>query len=152
MFQHSQQPATLAGRQIESGEMTNPQQHYEWLIYTAVAFVYTMLQFGISFTNWSTPIFSNRNSRKASFVISAHLMFLAILMEFVRLAFYVYQSLYSALPEWMTVNITRGVKPLDLLFLLAVLAIGVIERRWIYMESNKSDPSPKESETDHNPS
>ena len=79
-------------------------------------------------------------------------MFLAILIEFVRLAFYVYQSLYSALPEWMTVNITRGVKPLDLLFLLAVLAIGVIERRWIYVEPNKSATSPKESETDDDPS
>jgi hypothetical protein len=129
--------------------MANPQHHYEWLIYALVAFVYTMLQFGISFTNWSTPIFSNRNSRKPSFVVLAHLMFLAILMKFVWLAFYVYQSLYSALPDWMTINIRRGVTPLDLLFVLTVLAIGFIERRWIYVESNTLDPSPKDSEPEN---
>jgi hypothetical protein len=119
--------------------MTNPFQHYAWLIYAIIAFVYTMFEFGISFTKFSTLIFSERNSRKHSTVIGIHIAFLAILMGFVWFAFYFYESRYNSLPDWLTERRGRGGSWYEIFCILVILLIGVIERQWIYVRSVKDN-------------
>jgi hypothetical protein len=119
--------------------ITVPTGHLAWLLYVAAAVVYTMLEFGVSFTNVRTPIFSARNARPAYLVIWTHLVFLAILMELLWLSTIAHTSLYNSLPGWTTVNISRGDTTLDLVSLLLVLILGKVERRFIFVESGESD-------------
>jgi hypothetical protein len=91
--------------------------------------------------------FSDRNARSAMQVIGIHLLFLAILMESVRDAFYLHFSLYNSLPNWLTLHQSHGRTPLNGFEIAWVLLLGFVERKLIFVESG-SETDDTEPETD----
>jgi uncharacterized membrane protein len=122
--------------------MANPLSHYAWLIYVLIAVVYTMIEFGISFTNFGTPAFSERNAKKPAAVVGIHMAFLAILLGFIWFAFYFYESRYSSLPDWLTVRVGRGGSLYSISSIILILLIGAVECRWVFVRSDTDDPDP----------
>lgn len=120
--------------------MTHPLQHYAWLMYVLIAFADTMIEFGISPIDFSTSVFSKRNAKKPSTVIGIHMAFLAVLLQFIWLAFYFYESRYRSLPDWLTEAQGKGINLYEVFSILAVMLIGAIEWRWIYVKSDTDDP------------
>lgn len=122
-----------------------PFPRYPWLIYVVVGVVYTGFLLGFAYNDNAAPIFSKRNAKPLPVVLGTHLVFLAILMEFVWFAAYIEPSL----PNWLTeVRIRRlDFSAFGALFILVIVVIGAIERRWIFVEddtdSSKPDNTPE---------
>jgi hypothetical protein len=113
-------------------------QHYPWLVYIAAAIVYTTLEFAILSTQLNLPIFSGRNAKSPQAVIAAHLVFLTILMGYVWLAVYIWNFRYNDLPDWLTSGLggpNHG-SLFDVALVGVPLALGALERRWIFEESD----------------
>ena len=122
-------------------------QHFPWANYILVGAGYTVLVFWVSFTNGSPRIFSRQNVKPLSAILMTHLVFLAILMEFLWIA----SGNLRFLPNWWTdrsiaLNRVRQ-SPLEFMFIIVMGIMYFIERRSIYEEAG-SDPS----HTEKNPS
>ena len=81
-------------------------------------------------------IFSKRNSRTLSAILWAHLLFLTILLVMWKFVSY----LDPHLPDWMTSYIGRGGSAFNMFFIVAMLVMSFLERRWLYVEP-EDEPS-----------
>jgi hypothetical protein len=113
------------------------------LILVAVPIAYSIVFFGWCYLAGKAPIFSERNLHSAPRVICAHVSVLLILAMLAQAAF----RLYPALPGWLTdPSFGRGGRHslFEYLCTFTVLAIGYIEKRWVYAESGVESPDSKE--------
>jgi hypothetical protein len=112
----------------------DPLQYFSWWVYGGVAVVYTALVFHGELSKKDGPyIFSERNARPLSEIISIHLVFLAIFWGLMQIG----ASTYRFLPNWITTMFdSRGsaYSVLDILYILAMIALHYVERRWLYVE------------------
>lgn len=136
-------PSQLEGRKIV--DPLDQLQYFSWWGYGFAAIVYTALVFRSELSKEEGPlIFSKQNSRTLTAILVSHVAFLTILFALLRTASF----LLTALPDWMTDTFrARGthVSIADLSFILLVLLMHLIERRWLYVESEESfhDPESK---------
>ncbi|MGA8041349.1 MAG: hypothetical protein WCA37_00970 [Terracidiphilus sp.] len=109
-------------------------QYFSWWIYVDVGVVYSALILRGEISKEGALIFSKKNARSLSWIFTIHLTFLAILFGLMRII----PRIYPSLPKWMT-DLFNGrgsaVSALDLTFILTMLALHFIERRWLYTES-----------------
>lgn len=96
---------------------------------------YTALVFHGELSKKDGPlIFSNHNVRSISGIIFIHSAFLAVLLMLMWIGVFT----YPFLPGWMTGMFkSRGSEysALDILYILVMIAMHYIERRYIYVES-----------------
>lgn len=109
-------------------------QHFSWWIYIDVGVVYSALVLRGEMSEEGALIFSKRNAHSLPWILTIHLMFLAILFGLMRII----PPIYSSLPQWTT-DLFNGrgatVSALDLAFILTMIALHFAERRWLYRES-----------------
>ena len=111
-------------------------EHFSLLKFAIMAGIYSLLVFATG--RRSGMIFSKRNAMPTSTVFAEHLKFLTILL----LLLWAVTSLYPHLPEWSkavryTGRSDRGSSSgVDLGFLVAMIAMFVMERRRIYIEAD----------------
>lgn len=107
----------------------------ELLIFAAMPAAYS-----IGFFNWCyfrerMPVFSRRNVRSFSTVISGHLAVLLFLILLTRMVV----QFYPSFPSWLTnplFSSWRGTTSIfGVLCVAAVSLIGWAEKRWIYVDS-----------------
>jgi|SRR5579872_1072358 len=112
--------------------MTSSTQHFEWWVYGCILAVYTGFALGFAYMDGRAPIFSKRNARPLTAIISAHGAFLVIVMLFLWSANYI----RPLLPNWITQETIHGTTSIyEILFAVAFLGIAFVERRWIFVES-----------------
>jgi hypothetical protein len=103
--------------------------------YILVGAGYTVLVFWVSFTNGGPRIFSKQNAKPLSAILRTHLVFLVVLMEFLRIA----SGNLRFLPNWWTdrtIALSRvRQSPLEFMFIIVMGIMYFIERRSIYTES-----------------
>jgi hypothetical protein len=113
----------------------DPLQYFSWWVYGGVVVAYTALVFHGELSKEDGPlIFSKRNARSFSGIISVHLVFLAILLGLMWIGVWIYPSL----PSWMTEMFnSRGSahSPADILYIFAMIAMHYVERRYLYVKS-----------------
>ncbi len=121
---------------VESIFLFDPLRYFSVWVYVGVAIAYTALAFHGEFSKQDGPlIFSRTNSRTKTSIAIIHLAFLAVLFALMRCCIFVYPSL----PNWMVNTFAlRGsdVSILDILYILAMIALHQAERRFLYVESN----------------
>jgi hypothetical protein len=121
--------------------------HQALLIFVALPVVYSVSFFGWCFLAEKAPIFSKRNSRSMLSVICGHTTFLLILVILAQMALRFYPSLPTGFTE-LSIPGKAGVRHsfFELLCIFCILAIGVAEKRWIYvdrgLDESESNGSP----------
>jgi hypothetical protein len=116
---------------------------------TQFTFAVFPILYSVGFFGWcclaeKIPIFSKRNSRSMSSVICGHVSILLILIMLSQMTF----RFYPSLPRWLTDKTwsLRGSHSIfEFVCFLCVLAIGAIERRWIYVDSRAENSEAKDS-------
>ena len=103
--------------------------HFSWPFYGVTIAAYSWASFRSKFA--SDDIFSRKNKRPRSAILTIHLVFLTLLAGTLKLAVLT----YSAGPDWLTAHGFRG-SILDFLYLAALFCLFRIEQRWIYVESD----------------
>jgi len=114
-------------------------QYFSWWIYVLAGALFTVYAFTGLLYKEGSLVFSEQNAKPLSAVLIVHLEFLLILFGLMWIAPFV----YPYLPNWMTDTFNvRGaaVSSVDVLFVLAMGALHLIERRWIYLESEAGGP------------
>jgi hypothetical protein len=107
------------------------QAQRETLTFVAIPAAYSLGFFGWCYLAERMPIFSKRNARSISTVISGHFSVLLILVILAQVAF----KLYPVLPGWMT-DPTYRATVFERLCIVAVLFVGWAEKRWIFIDSS----------------
>lgn len=117
----------------------DPLVYFSWPTYFVFGAIYTAFAFSGELSKEGPLIFSKRNARPLSAVFIVHLAFLTILYGFLRVATYMEPSL----PNWLTKDVGRSVSVFNVFFLVALLVMQFIERRWLFVESEPEDSAPK---------
>jgi hypothetical protein len=105
-------------------------QYFSWWVYLGSTLIYSAFVFSGELSKDGPLIFSKRNARSTKMIIVIHINFLMALLLLMKLVC----SIDPSLPDWMTRHIGRGVTSLDLLFIIAMMLMGFIERRTLYVE------------------
>ena len=109
-------------------------QNFSWVKYAFWGAFYTILGLlGLVKMSEVRLIFSRQNARPLSAILVIHAVFLAILLGVMQNAAYI----APFLPNWMLEQSQsrrgRGSTFFGFLFVLTLVALLVIERRWIYV-------------------
>ena len=107
-------------------------QYFSWWAYVVAALVYSAAFFTGEMSKDGPLIFSKRNARSTKVIIGIRMNFLMALLLLLKVGC----SIDPSLPDWMTRHIGRGGTTLDLLFIIAMMLMGFIERRTLYVESD----------------
>jgi hypothetical protein len=112
----------------------DPMQYFSWWIFLGAGLLFTVNIFtGILWKNGSL-VFSKRNAKPISSVLTIHAEFLLVLFVLMWGA----PFLYPALPGWMTDTFyARGttVSTVDVVFIVLMGIMHLIERRLIYQDA-----------------
>lgn len=123
------------------------QQNYDLLVFAVFPAVYTIGFFGWCYLAEKSPIFSSENSRSTSTAICGHVSVLLILIMLAEIA----NRIYPSLPAWLTDRMIPGKSSkssiFELLCCAVVLAIGAIEKHWIYIDSGVFDAEMKDGKS-----
>jgi hypothetical protein len=115
-------------------QLVDPLQYFSWGIYAGAGVLYSALSFTGELSKEGALIFSKRNARSLSWIFAIHTLFLVTLIGLMRVAPFIYPSL----PNWMTDLFPHQNPPLsafDLVFVLVIIGLSRVERRWLYRES-----------------
>lgn len=112
------------------------------------AFILLPILYSVGFFGWcclaeKMPIFSRRNSRSMPSVICGHVSILLILIMLTQMT----SRFYQILPGWLTDKTWSLRAPhsiFEFLCFLFVLAIGAIEKLWIFVDSRMDNSESKE--------
>ena len=111
----------------------DPLQHWSLLWFLAIAVFYTGLAFAF-ISRFGGKVFSERNAIPPSRVLTVHLQFLTLLL----VVMWIGTALYPSLPIGMTDAWIKArgssYSDVDVLLLVIMAAMGVVERRRIYLE------------------
>jgi hypothetical protein len=118
----------------------DPLQYFSWWVYGGTAIVYTAFAFRGELPRQGALIFSKQNARSFSGIVTIHLAFLTILFALMRVVVYI----YPGLPDWMTnTTFSNGARTVvDILFIVTMIALHYIERRWLYTAPETGAKSP----------
>jgi hypothetical protein len=111
----------------------DPAFFYQWPTFAILAIIYSALVATGEISKEGPLIFSKRNSRTLSEILGAHLLFLTILLVAWKVAFY----LDPHLADWMTGYIGRGGSAFNMFFIVVMLVMSSLERRWLYVEAEE---------------
>jgi hypothetical protein len=111
-------------------------QYFSWWIYLGAALSYSALVFTGELSKDGPLIFSRKNARSIPVIIGIHINFLIVLLLLMKLIC----SIDPSLPTWMTSNIGRGGTLAVVFFILGMVVMSFIERRWLYVESGAIIP------------
>jgi hypothetical protein len=128
----------------------DPLQFFSWWVYGGVAVAYTALVFNGELSKAGPLIFSRRNARSRLEIVIVHLACLSILLALMRIALYIYPTL----PNWMTDTFNgRGSahSAFDILFIVVMIALHYIERRWLYVESETDSSGTEDKSSQASP-
>jgi hypothetical protein len=120
----------------------DPLQYFSWWVYGFTVVTYTALAFHGELPRKGALIFSRRNARSSQEIITIHLAFLLALLLLMRAAIYI----YPILPDWMTDTFNgRGSahSAFDILFIVVMIALHYVERRWLYVDSETDNSHPE---------
>lgn len=123
-------------------QLFDPMQIFSWGIYVGATVVYTALAFGGELSNEGPLIFSKQNARSVFLISAIHMAFLAILFGLMRFG----PLIYPFLPGWMTDRFdVRGslLSALDFIFVLAMIGLSHVERRWLFVEADAGSDIPQ---------
>jgi hypothetical protein len=115
-------------------QLVDPLQYFSWGIYAGAGVLYSALSFTGELSKEGAQIFSKQNARSLSWIFAIHASFLVTLMGLMRIVPFIYPSL----PNWMTDLFPHQNPPLsafDLVFVLALIGLSHVERRWLYLDS-----------------
>jgi len=110
--------------------------NFSWWGYIVVATMYTVVVFRGDLSREGPLIVTKENARTPVAIFLIHSAFLALLLW----AAWAAPFILPLLPYWMTGRIhTRAIDLTfaDILFILATLLMHKIERRWLYVDSEK---------------
>lgn len=103
-------------------------QYFSWWTYGFTVILYTAMVVSGEFWQKDRLIFSKQNAKPLSEIVTIHLAFLAVLLGVSKLL----PSIYFRLPGWVLGGtITRS--HLDFFFVVLMVIMQFIERRWIYV-------------------
>lgn len=139
----------LAGLILMVGAAVGPPiddslMYFSWWGYVVVAALYTMVVFRGDLSREGPFILTKENARTPFAISCIHVAFLAMLFWAARVAPYI----LPFLPRWMTDRIhARGINLTiaDALFILAILVMNQIERRWLFVDSQVNISGPENS-------
>lgn len=104
-----------------------------WLLYSSSAVFYTAIAFSGEFSK-RRRIFSARNARTPSSVLTKHALFLVLLLS----SIYAGLIIYPSLPAWLRheVRTARHITMPLFAFVLMLLfiAVGLFENSWLYVD------------------
>jgi hypothetical protein len=108
-------------------------RYFSWSRFAVIAVVYTAVVFWLELAKDGPFILSPKNDRSIAQVFLAHALYLTILICGYRICTY----MVPMLPFWMTDTFRKGsgrASFVDILLLLAALAMAYSERKWLYRE------------------
>ncbi len=109
--------------------------YFNWMDFGLGSLAYSAFVFSGELSKDGPLIFSKRNRRSTSVVLTSHCAFLVILLCLLR----IFTVLIPSLPYWMTdtFNAGRGgrVSIADLVFIALASGLVYCERKWLYVES-----------------
>lgn len=109
-------------------------RYFSWSRFAVIAVVYTAVVFWLELAKDGPFIFSPKNDRSIAKGFLAHALYLTILICGYRICTY----MVPMMPFWMTDTFrTKGsgrASFVDILLLLAALAMAYFERKWLYRE------------------
>jgi hypothetical protein len=119
---------------VGEGSSFDPMQYFSWWVFLGAGLLFTAFTFtGILWKN-GPLVLSKQNAKPVSSVLTIHTEFLLVLFVLTWGA----PFLYPALPGWMTDTFhARGttVSTIDVVYIVLMGIMHLIERRWIYQES-----------------
>lgn len=113
---------------------SDPLAYFAWSTYILFAILYSVFALFDAPNKKGGMIFTKRNAHPPWMVLAIHFVFLMILLELFQVATHFYYSL----PSWLTDQLFRfytdDFSTYTLLFLLLMVPMYYIERRWIFKE------------------
>jgi uncharacterized membrane protein (DUF485 family) len=113
----------------------DPLQYFSWWVFVAAGFFYTVMAFSPVLHKESGLVFTKRNAKPLSAILTVHLEFLMILFGLMWIA----PFLYPRLPGWLIDTvIVRGATHsiADIFFVFVMAIMYLVERRYIYVEAD----------------
>lgn len=113
-------------------------QYFSWSGYLIVGIVYSFFLFFDEVPKDNRVIFSKRNKRSLTQILTIHAAFVVLLLCALRTCSYVVRYL----PFWMTHEIDLGegyVSIADLIFGIGALALFAYERQWLVVAMDGSE-------------
>jgi hypothetical protein len=114
---------------------------FSWFSFLLYGAMYSAFVFSGEASKDGPLIFSRRNRRPIAAILGFHAVFLAILLESLRLAAYFEPSL----PDWMSDKAGRVGTCYDFFFVILMLIMGFIERRLIVVKADANSPDEREN-------
>lgn len=108
-------------------------ESFSWFWIAGYSVLYSALVFSGEMSKEGPLIFSKRNARSARQILFGHLLFLTISIALYRVAV----AIDSHVPNWMSEYAGRGGTWYEGLFLVALLVLTYIERKWLFLPSAK---------------
>jgi hypothetical protein len=109
----------------------DPLQQFSWSTFAAAGVFYSALQFSGVIYKEGALIFTTQNAKPLSAILTVHFQFLTLLLGLMWIAPFVYPHLSG----WLTDTVGRHGSGFDILFVFLMAVMHLIERRWIYLES-----------------
>jgi hypothetical protein len=131
----------INGAPLFAGQLlVDPLQYFSRGMYAGAGVVYTALALSGEWSKEGPLIFSRRNATSLSWILIVHGVFLVILLGLMRGVPFIFPSM----PNWMTDLFPHQIPPLsafDIVFVLAMIGLSRVERRWLYLESGSDSRS-----------
>lgn len=108
---------------------------FSWFWIAGYSVLYSALVFRGEMSKDGPLIFSKSNARSARQIWIAHLLFLTILLALYRVAV----AIDPHAPNWMSESAGRGGTWYESLFLVVLLVLTYIERKWLVVPVEDSD-------------
>ena len=105
--------------------------YFSWLWFAIVGVIYSAVVFTGEMSKDGPLIFSKRNAKSLSEIIRIHLAFLFFILALLWFTI----RIMPFMPNWMSEKIRRGLTYYDVFFVLAMIGLSLIERRWLFVES-----------------
>lgn len=108
---------------------------FSWPWFAACVVIYSAYVCSGEMSKDGPLIFSKRNARKLTEIIYIHLAFLMVLLALMWFEIRTEPSM----PNWMSEKMGRSGTFFDYIFIIAMIGLGYIERRWLFVGSDASD-------------
>ena len=108
---------------------------FSWPWFAACVVIYSAYVFRGEMSKDGPLIFSKRNARKLTKIIYIHIDFLMVLLTLMWLEI----RIEPLMPNWMSEKIGRAGTLFDYIFILVMMGLGYIERRWLFVGSDTGD-------------
>lgn len=114
-------------------------QSYMWLLYVLILALYSLIVLQIPLGGSRSRIWAARNLKPRSEILLVHAIFLGVIFDILLLTTRLYFDLSQSAHPWLVQDVLSfrrfRFSPLDCAFIAVITVIGLIERRFIYVDA-----------------